>query len=59
LHPYFSDAYKAKSEAQTPCTRVENLIVAQLLQKFPAFYETLRFMMTFTRAATGLYPEAV
>jgi hypothetical protein len=35
----------------------KKLIVAQLVKKFSAFHENLRFITVFTKLATELYPE--
>jgi hypothetical protein len=36
----------------------ENVISRQLIQEFPTFYETRKFVATFTKeTASGFYPE--
>jgi hypothetical protein len=44
----------------TPWSRViiEKLTGSQLVEKFPAFYGTRRFITAFTEPATCPYPEA-
>jgi hypothetical protein len=41
----------------TSGVHLEKLTVTQLVKKFPAFYETLKFITFFTRATTGPYRE--
>jgi hypothetical protein len=39
-------------------SHLQKLIVVQLLKKFPAFYETRKFIIIFShKPATGHYPE--
>jgi len=51
LHSCYGSHYTSETNHRTPWSRVlDNLIVTQLVRKFPAFYGTRRFVTVFTKA---------